>query len=172
MDTNVALINFLAVNAVAVTAALGFIILLLLILVIYLFSTCSGLKARYNAMMKGEQTGTSFEKMMLDHISQTQEVKHATEQLDAKLKEVDALLQTAVTRVGIVRFCAFDNMGGDLSYAVALLDSYNNGVVFSSIFARADSRSYVKPIVDGKSTYTLTKEEDEAMKKAIASAKK
>ncbi len=155
-----------------VVVALVGTIILLLILVGYLFGTCSSLKARYNSMMKGEQTGTSFEQMMLDHIAQTQEVKHENELISKKLKEVDALLQTAVTRVGVVRFCAFDNMGGDLSYAVALLDAYNNGVVFSSIFARADSRSYVKPIVAGKSTYPLTNEEDEALKKAIASAHK
>ena len=61
-------------------------------------------------------------------------------------------------------------MGSDLSYAVALLDSNNNGVVLSSIFGREDSRSYVKPIEAGKSTYTLTDEEDEALRQAISGA--
>ena len=60
-------------------------------------------------------------------------------------------------------------MGGDLSYAVALIDSHDNGVVLSSIFAREDSRSYVKPIESGKSNYALTEEEAEALKIALHS---
>ena len=94
---------------------------------------------------------------------------------NAKLREenarIDALLKTAITRVGVVRFSAFQDMGSDLSYAVAMLDAHNDGVVFSSIFAREDSRSYVKPIENGHSSYTMTKEEGQALKNAIASAK-
>ena len=58
-------------------------------------------------------------------------------------------------------------MGSDLSYAVAMLDSHNNGVIFSSIFGREYSRSYVKPVEAGTSTYTLTKEEEQALKDAM-----
>ena len=94
-------------------------------------------------------------------------LKHAA---DAERK-IDALLKTAITKVGVVRFSAFQDMGSDLSYAVAMLDAHNNGVVFSSIFAREDSRSYVKPIENGKSSYTMTKEEEQALKHAIDSAK-
>ena len=83
---------------------------------------------------------------------------------------MDALLQTALTRVGVVRFAAFEDMGSDLSYAVAMLDSHNNGVVLSSIFGREDSRSYVKPIQDGQSSYTLTDEEQQALKEAMQKA--
>ena len=71
-------------------------------------------------------------------------------------------------RVAIVRFRAFEVMGSDLSYAVAMLDSHNNGVVLSSIFAREDSRSYAKPIVNGTSTYAMTKEEEEALHQAMS----
>ena len=70
----------------------------------------------------------------------------------------------------MVRFRAFEDMGSDLSYAVALLDSHNNGVVLSSIFGREDSRSYVKPIEDGHSTYTMTEEEEQALREAMAKA--
>ena len=49
-----------------------------------------------------------------------------------------------------------------------MLDSHNNGVIFSSIFAREDSRSYVKPIEAGRSSYKLTREEAEALEKAMS----
>ena len=93
------------------------------------------------------------------------------QELQAENRRISALLAKAITRVGVVRFRAFEDMGSDLSYAVALLDSENNGVVLSSIFGREDSRSYVKPIEAGKSTYTLTDEEDEAIRQAIQSAR-
>jgi hypothetical protein len=70
----------------------------------------------------------------------------------------------------MVRFRAFEDMGSDLSYAVALLDAHNNGVVLSSIFGREDSRSYAKPIEDGKSSYPMTQEEEQALKEAMAKA--
>ena len=118
-------------------------------------------------MMTGEETGTSFEKMMLDHIEEVRRVSAANEKLNEKAKEMDALLNLAITKVGVIRFRAFEDMGSDLSYAVALLDSNDDGVILSSIFGREDSRSYVKPIEHGKSSYTLTKEEEEAMRKAL-----
>ena len=56
------------------------------------------------------------------------------------------LFTKSIQKVAVHRFCAFADMGGDLSYAVALLDNQNNGVIFSSIFGRQDSCTYVKPI--------------------------
>ena len=108
--------------------------------------------------------------MLMGHIDEVKKVVATNDRIDAENQRLDALLQTALTRVGVVRFRAFEDMGSDLSYAVALLDSHNNGVVLSSIFGREDSRSYVKPIKDGKSTYTMTAEEEKALQEAMAKA--
>ena len=143
---------------------------LLTVLVIYLLVSLSGLKSRYQQMMSGDQTGRDFEKMMLDHIAETRAVAEENARLRQDIVRIDLLLQRAITRVGVVRFNAFRETGSDLSYAVALLDANNDGVVFSSIFGREDSRSYVKPVEDGKSKYTLTQEEGQALKAATARA--
>ena len=164
-------VNFVAVNPDVALGILCAVIVLLLVLVLYLFVRLSSLKSLYQKMMRGEESGESMEKMLLSHIEETRRVSEENARLREENARIDALLQTAVTRVGVVRFSAFQDMGSDLSYAVALLDAHNNGVVFSSIFAREDSRSYVKPIEDGRSTYTMTKEEEQAVKDAIASAK-
>ena len=68
--------------------------------------------------------------------------------------------------MGVVRFNAFSNTGSDLSFAVALLDDHDNGVVFCSLFGRSESRVYAKPISKGESSYLLTAEEKEALQKA------
>ena len=163
-------VQFVAANPETSLAVLGGALAFLLLLVLYLLSAVSSLKSRYNTMMVGAESGTSIEKMLLDHIAETRQVAEENAKLREENARIDALLQTALTRVGVVRFSAFQDMGSDLSYAVAMLDAKNNGVVFSSIFAREDSRTYVKPIEGGQSKYTMTKEEEQAVKDAIASA--
>ncbi len=71
-----------------------------------------------------------------------------------------------IQKVGIVRFNAFDNVGSNLSYSIALLDNYNNGVVISSLYSRDSSSTYAKPVVDGKSSFSLSEEEIESIEKA------
>ena len=83
------------------------------------------------------------------------------------MEHLDSLLKKAITRISVVRFDAFEDVGSDLSYCVAMLDSNNNGIVISGIFGREDSRTYVKPIVDGESSYKLTQEEERALKDAM-----
>ena len=161
------ILKLITVNATYVIAGLSGIVLFLLLVVLCQGISISRLRSRYNKMMSGEETGANFEKMMLDHIDRVRVVSEEMEKLHEKNRELDALLQLAITNVGVVRFRAFEDMGSDLSYAVALLDSNKDGVILSSIFGREDSRSYVKPIEKGQSSYTLTKEEEEAMRKAL-----
>lgn len=138
----------------------------LLIWNICLQVSLSGLKKRYRQMMTGEQTGKDFETMLLAHIAKTDRVAAENAEIKAELKRLSDLLNISVNRIGVVRFSAFAGTCSDLSYAVALLDQNNDGVVFSSIFGREDSRSYMKPIKNGTSTYTLTSEELDAIRKA------
>ena len=73
----------------------------------------------------------------------------------------------AVQKVGVVRFSPFEEIGSDLSFAIALLDHHHNGVVLSSIFGRDESRCYAKPIKNGESNYVLTEEEKQALSEAM-----
>ena len=165
------MMKFVTENLIYIVGGLGVSVIIMYVVVLSMYMSHSHLKKRYSEMMTGDETGASFERMLLEHIKKTDKALEENEALRAKNKKIDELLQTAITRVGVVRFRAFEDMGSDLSYAVALLDSDNNGVVLSSIFGREDSRSYVKPIEDGKcAKYTLTVEEEEAIRQAIQNA--
>lgn len=160
-------------NIVIIVAVLGVLALLLLLLTINLYMKVNYMKKRYRKMMTGAD-GSNLERMLIGHINEMKAVAEENERIKQENERIDALLQLAITRVGVVRFRAFDDMGSDLSYAVALLDSHNNGVILTSIFGREDSRSYVKPVENGTSTYALMAEEqqalDEAMGKVAAEA--
>ena len=84
-------------------------------------------------------------------------------------KNLDESLSRCVQKIGIVRYSAFKDTGSDLSFAAALLDEKNNGVVLNGIYSREMSNIYAKPIDCGKSTYTLSEEEAEALEKAVNS---
>ena len=163
--------QFIMTNLSGIILGEGIALVVLLLIIIVMYIKLSHLKQRYQEMMTGDQTGRDFETMLLEHIAKTDRALAENEVLRADNRKINALLQTALTRVGVVRFRAFEDMGSDLSYAVALLNSDNNGVVFSSIFGREDSRSYVKPLENGHcERYTLTKEEEEAIKLALEKA--
>ncbi len=72
-----------------------------------------------------------------------------------------------VQKIGIVRYNAYRDSGSNLSFAVALLNEKNDGVVFNGIYSREMSNIYAKPIINGNSSYTMTEEEKEAVLKAM-----
>ena len=153
-------------NIIPILAGLGVIAVILLALLINLYMKVSYKKKRYRKMTPGAD-GAHFERKLNGHHNEIQEVSDENAASKRENERLDNLLQLAITRVGVVRFRAFDDMGSDLSYAVALLDSYNDGVILTSIFGREDSRSYVKPVEKGQSTYQLMPEEQQALDEAM-----
>lgn len=161
--------SFMGDNMPFLVMIMAIVMLIMLGIMIKQAWNLSYMKKRYRKMMSGVD-GDNLERLLMGHIDEVHHVVEENQRLDAEYHRIDELLQQAVTRVGMVRFRAFEDMGSDLSYAVALLDANNNGVVLSSIFGREDSRSYAKPIVGGKSTYPMTNEEEEALKEAMSKA--
>ncbi len=77
-----------------------------------------------------------------------------------------ALIATGLSRIGTVRYDAFDDMGGRMSFSTAILDEHGDGVVLSSINGRAETRTYAKPIAVYSSPHNLASEEVEAIRRA------
>ena len=84
-----------------------------------------------------------------------------------KIENLEKISEKTIQKVGLVRFDPFNEMGGKQSFAVALLDDKNNGFVISSLFVKEGNRVFAKLVKDGKSDYTLSKEEIEAIAQAI-----
>ncbi len=126
----------------------------------------SRLNKKYERLMTGVEGG-NLERILMKHLDDVRQAKDDIVQLDSRCQALREQLKGCIQRAGIVRFNAFDDTGSDLSYAIALMDENNNGVVLSSIFGRSEARCYAKPIVNGQSTYFLTQEEKEAMQKAL-----
>ena len=102
------------------------------------------------------------------HADRIARVESAIRALAATDRRQDVLIEGAVRRVGLVRYDAFEDVGGRLSFSCALLDDHGGGVVMTSINGRQDTRVYAKPISDGRSSYNLSIEEEEAIRQALA----
>jgi len=122
---------------------------------------------RYQQLLGGVSAG-NLEEIMALHVGRINEHERGLKELNLGLDALDRVLQTAIQRVGLVRFNPFEETGGDQSFAIALLDQHGNGIVFSSLHNRAETRVYAKPVQDGRSEYTLSTEEEQALAQANA----
>jgi len=166
MDYLIELSNLIMSNVQYVLLGMTVMILLALIIFISINIKLSKMNKRYNTMMKG-MDGVNVEQLLVDHIEQVKETVGKVDQLAIDFKNMKEESKKSVQKFGVVRFNAFEDMGSDLSFAIALLDYKNNGMVISSIYSRSESRIYAKPVLAGVSSYLLTDEEKEALSQAI-----
>ncbi len=82
-------------------------------------------------------------------------------------KRLGEALRSSVRRIGLVRFDAFEDMGGRLSFSAALLDDNGDGIVITSINGRQDTRCYAKTVLRGTSVHNLSDEEEQAIREAM-----
>jgi hypothetical protein len=106
---------------------------------------------------------------VLDGQAQTfQRLEGAIRQLASEQQRTSAVLRTAVQRVGLVRYDAFEDVGGRLSFSCAMLNDEGDGVVVTSINGRQDTRVYAKPVYHAESMHNLSEEEAAAIREAMA----
>ncbi len=76
-------------------------------------------------------------------------------------------IEESYRNIGLVRFNAFSETGGDLSYSLALLDDKGSGIIITSLHGREDSHTFVKNVFESKGTPELSEEEEQAVIKAM-----
>ncbi|MDQ0203335.1 DUF4446 family protein [Pectinatus haikarae] len=150
-----------------IIAAMAVLLLIAYIITVILMVKLGNMKKRYKEMMQGVDS-KDLENMLLEHISKVEKVMQQNTEIEMENKKIRDILQNVIQKVGVVRFAAFEDVGGDLSYAVALLDRKNSGIILSGIFSRNSSTTYMKPVDKGHSSYKLSDEENEALNKAIS----
>lgn len=113
-----------------------------------------------------------IEETLINYIKEVDFLKSAMGNLDTNHKELEDKVSNSVQQVGFIRYNAFDDIGSDLSFSLALLDDNSNGVVISNIYGRDESNVYAKPISRGSSNYPLSTEEKEVVEMAMSKFKK
>jgi len=170
MDYN-SISSYISYNLPIIILIIATLFIILIFLSISLLISNKKMKKRYNLLMK------DADKNSLEDMIRSYQRKIDTSYVDTKLaieelKLLSNQINHCIQKVGVVRYKAFEDIGSDLSYSVAMLDNKNDGVVITSIFGRNMSTSYAKPISKGTSKYALSDEETFAMNKALGLEKK
>ncbi|WP_027628364.1 DUF4446 family protein [Ruminiclostridium cellobioparum] len=120
------------------------------------------IRTKYNRFMNG-LSDRNMEELLENCLESVNSVNSRNRDIELKINEIERYLIQCIQKVGIVRFNAFDNVGSDLSFSIALLDNNDSGIIISGIYARDSSSTYAKPVTLGKSKYTLSAEEIQAI---------
>ncbi|MFN4179416.1 MAG: DUF4446 family protein [Armatimonadota bacterium] len=114
-----------------------------------------------------EGTESSLDRLLEQLLIKQEENRTLLASVETRLEKLHSLLQGCLQRVGLVRFDAFEDISGQQSFSVALLDNQGNGVVITSLFGRTESRCYAKPVIQGNSPHRLSEEEMAAIRQAM-----
>lgn len=122
-------------------------------------------------LLQGSFDGHTLVDAVAAYATEVTKIEQRLSDVGARQEELFALLGRSNRNLGVVRYDAFEDMGGKMSFSAALLDDHANGVVITSINARSESRAYAKLIVRGSSEHNLSKEEEAAISEALGRQK-
>ncbi len=154
---------------VEVVAGVAFAALLLvLVLTVLLWRTSRRLTAlRREHARAFPDSAEDVVSVLGRHGAELAEIRQDLATVHGNTEHLRDLLRGTVSRVGVVRYDAFEDMGGALSFSTALLDERGDGIVISAINGRSETRAYGKPVRGGVSEHNLSNEESEAITAAI-----
>lgn len=148
---------------------IGILLLLIVMLFILLISTkkkLGQLTKNYEEFMKGKNA-ESMEDAILDKFKEIDWLKEADKKKQDSIDKIFEKLKETYQKLGIVKYDAFQEMGGKLSFSLAILDEENNGYVMNSMHSREGCYTYIKEIEKGQSNILLADEEKQALEQAM-----
>jgi hypothetical protein len=145
--------------------ALAVILVILIVLYIVNIVQIHKLKKRYSIFMSGKNAKT-LEDTLIKRLDQVDNLIAANSTNEKNIKKLFSNMEFTFQKVGLVKYDALQEMGGKLSFSLALLNEKNDGFVMNAVHSREGCYTYVKEIVDGNSIIVLAEEEQEALNMA------
>lgn len=149
---------------------IGLAVVTLIMLIILIVNTVFivQLRKRYKIFMTGKNA-KNLEKTLIERLDQVDELLKANAINERNIKKIFANMKFTFQKVGLVKYDAFNEMGGKLSFSLALLNETDDGFVMNAVHSREGCYTYIKEIVDGNSIIVLSDEEKEALDMAKVS---
>ena len=147
----------------------GFCIILFILVIVNMAQT-SKMKKKYKKFMSGKNA-KSLEEILVKRLNQIDSLVDANATNEKNIKKVVNNMKFTFQKVGLVKYDAFNEMGGKLSFSLALLNASNDGFVLNAVHSREGCYTYIKEIIDGNSIIVLAEEEKEALNMAMEAEK-
>ena len=144
--------------------------IVVLIMLISVFGKLKALGKKRFATLEEGRVGDIVD-CLSDHAQKLEEILAHLEKIDNNQASMEKELSFCIKNVGMARFDAYSDVGGQQSCAMALTDSHKNGIVLSNLYGRQDSRIYIKMLKDGNAERPLSDEEIKALESSNNEAK-
>lgn len=150
---------------------IGLAVFALLSLIAFIISVSSlfrmkRLYRRYDMFMRGKDA-ESLEDIIYDQVDEIKKLRAEDRANKDAIRTINKSVKTAYQKFGVVRYNAFKGMGGNLSFAYAMLDSNNTGFILNTVHSREGCYLYIKTVVKGETEVLLGNEEKEALEQAL-----
>jgi hypothetical protein len=149
--------------------------LILLAIALYLsvrnYSNLKQHRLQWRGLLEGVR-GDNLERLLMDSLRDNMALKEQLEGAERRILELEKRMEKAKSHMGLVRYDAFEDVGGNQSFALALYDDNGDGMVINGLVGRTDCRVYCKPLVGGRSDRNLSQEERRAIEEALSRAPK
>ncbi|GKH35055.1 DUF4446 family protein [Muricomes sp. OA1] len=139
---------------------------LLFVMLISVNMKYNRLKTSYSSFMKGKD-GKNLEESMLTRFSELDEIAEIAKKNQLDIQDIYKKMKLHYQKIGIVKYDAFHEMGGNLSFALTMLDENDNGWILNAMHSREGCYTYIKEVVKGQSYIELAEEESESLERAI-----
>lgn len=151
-------------NAILICSiAVNVILTAIVLLVVYKLNR---IEEHYSNFIEKFDGDENIEDTLKNFIKMVNNVNEENKIMQANSKNIEKQLNSCFQNVGIIKYDAFDDIGSELSFAIALLDNEENGFIINSIYGRSSSNVYAKKIENGTSKQTLSEEEIIALNRA------
>ena len=147
--------------------ALAVVCLVTFILLIITLCKLKSLRRRVDTLTRGKDAET-MEDSILNFFERIESLEDAERKMHRDIIDIKENLKITYQKTGLVKYDAFREMSGALSYSLALLDKENNGILITSMYSREGCYTYAKDIIKGECKLNLSDEEAEALKQAVA----
>ena len=149
-----------------VIIGLAALVLIMMILLIVFIVQMSKLKKRYKIFMQGNDA-KSLEDTLVYRLEQVDELIEANASNERNIDTIFNNMQGCFQKLGLVKYDAFNEMGGKLSFSLCMLNEKNSGYIINAMHSREGCYTYVKEIIDGNSIIQLADEEQQALDQAL-----
>ena len=142
------------------------VLLIVLVYMIKISMKMSRFIKKYKMFMRG-MDGASLERAFAARFNQMDLLEENSRNHMEEIRKIKEVQNITLNKVAIVKYDAFHEMGGELSFALTMLDENNNGWIFNAMHSREGCYTYIKEVVNGESYIELSSEEKECLEKAV-----
>ena len=158
--------QYLGFDSDYIIIGLTAVVLILFIMIIVNIVQMKKLKRNYKIFMSGN-SAKNLEDTLIKRLDQIDSLIEANEENEQHIQLLFGKMRRTYQKMGLIKYDAFHEMGGKLSFSLAMLDEKDNGFIINAMHTREGCYTYIKEIVEGNSIIVLSEEEQEALNRAM-----